>query len=281
MPARNPFERDGLTPGLVEYVALRLVRRFLVTEGMLRRFGRFIPYYRSSDNEVDPRPIVAVYERGLARAGRRLPDAPVVLEIGSGATNSVGYALAQNPLVGARGRVILFEPLARIDPAVDERQRAALPPGVAERVQRITTLDGIASGSVDVVISHAVLEHVRDPAATFAELDRVLSPTGFMLHAVDYRDHFFKYPYHFLLFSKNAWNRWLDPGDLPRWRLGDHLRLLRERGLGTEVIESESLTDAFKVVEPRIDPQFDRADPTLAVAQATLLVTRPGAEGRA
>lgn len=263
-----------MTHGMVEYVTLRLVRRFLVTPGILRRFGAWMPYYRSSENEVDPRPVVEIYERALARSGRRLPDDPVVLEIGSGATNSVGYALARHELLRAGGRVILFEPLAPLDDAADARHRAALAPGVAERVQRITTLESIRAGEVDLVLSHAVLEHVRDPAGILAELDRVLAPKGFMLHAVDYRDHFFKYPYHFLLFSQPVWDRWLDPGDLPRWRLGDHLRLLRERGFDVQVLESESLPAEFARVEPRIHPRFDRSDPTLGVAQATLLVSR-------
>lgn len=263
-----------MTPGLVEYVALRLVRRFVVTEGMLRRFGRFIPYYRSSENEVDPRPVIEAYERALSRSGRRVPEAPVILEVGSGATNSVGYALASHPMAGARGRVFLFEPLACLDEAADRRQRANVAAGVTERVRRITSLDSLEAGSVDVILSHAVLEHVRDPAGTFAALDRVLSPTGFMIHAVDYRDHFFKYPFHFLLFSQRTWERWLDPGDLPRWRLGEHLRLLRQRGFAVEVLDSESLPGEFARVQPDIHPHFDRSDPTLGVAQATLLVTR-------
>ena len=35
-----------------------------------------------------------------------------------------------------------------------------------------------------------------------------------MLHVVDYRDHFFKYPLHFLQFSQNTWRRFLNPGRL-------------------------------------------------------------------
>ena len=263
-----------MTPGLAEYVALRLVRRFLVGESFLRRFGSWIPYYRASENEVDPRPVLEVYRRALARSGRRLRDDAVILEVGSGATNSVGYALAREGFAGTAGRILLFEPLATLDEAADRRQRAALPAGVADRVHRIGSLEGIGAGEVDLVLSHAVLEHVRDPAATIAELDRVLSPSGFMLHAVDYRDHFFKYPYHFLLFSKRTWDRWLDPGDLPRWRLGDHLRLLRSRGFHVEVLESQTLPEEYARVAARIDPSFDRSDPTLPVAQATLLATR-------
>lgn len=263
-----------MTPGIVEYVALRLVRRFVFSESLLKRAGGLLPYYRANANEVDARSVIASYERFLARCDRRLPANPVILEIGSGTTNSVGYALAQHRLAGPRGRVVLYEPFARLDPAAERRHRAALPADIAPRVQRISTLQVVAPGSVDIVLSNSVLEHVRDPAATFAELDRVMSPSGFMLHVVDYRDHFFKYPFHFLLFPKRVWDRWLDPGDLPRWRLGDHLRLLEAGGFRTEVLDVESMPDEFVKIAPGIHPDFDRSDPNLAVVQAVLLVTR-------
>jgi SAM-dependent methyltransferase len=262
-----------MTPGLVEYVALRLARRFLMTDGMLKHVGGLLPYYRTNLNEVDARPVIALYERAIAASDRQLPPDPVILEVGSGATNSVGYALAQSRLA-AGGRVVLFEPFVPLDEAADARQRSALAPGVTQRVQRISTLQGVAAGSVDLVLSHSVLEHVRDPASTLAELDRVMAPSGLMVHAVDYRDHFFKYPFHFLLFSRRSWERWLDPGDLPRWRLGDHLGHLRARGLRAEVLDARSLPDEFAKVAARIHPDFDLADPNVEVAQATLLVSR-------
>jgi SAM-dependent methyltransferase len=263
-----------LTPGIVEYVALRLARRFVFTEGILRRFGGLVPYYRTNANEVDARPVIELYERALARSGRRLPANPLILEIGSGATNSVGYAMARHRLAGSHGRIVLFEPFASLDEVADRRHRVDLSPGIAQRVRRVSMLQGVASGSVDLVLSHSVLEHVRDLASTIAELDRVMAPSGIMLHAVDYRDHFFKYPFHFLLFPKRLWDRWLDPGDLPRWRLGDHLRLLQAGGFRTEVLDVESLPREFAKVAQGIHPEFDRSDPNLAVARATLLVSR-------
>lgn len=241
---------------------------------MLKRVGGLIPYYRTNANEVDAQPVIGLYERCLARSGRHFPANPVLLEIGSGATNSVGYALAQHPLVGLNGRIVLFEPFASLDKFADLRHRMELPSGVAQRVRRVSTLQSVASSSVDLVLSHSVLEHMLDPASTIAELDRVMTPSGIMVHAVDYRDHFFKYPFHFLLFPKRIWDRWLNPGDLPRWRLGDHLRLLRAGGFHTEVLDIETLPSEFAKIASRIHPEFDRSDPNLAVTQATLLVSR-------
>ena len=265
-----------LAPGIAEYVALRLVRRFVFTEGVLRRVGALVPYYRANANEVDARPVVESYVRSLARSGWRLPANPVVLELGSGATNSVGYALARHPLCGEGGRIVLYEPLVKFDAAADGRHRGNLSTDIVQRVQRVSTLRGVEFGTVDAVMSHSVLEHVRDLAPTLSELERVMKPSAIMLHVVDYRDHFFKYPFHFLLFPRRLWDRWLDPGDLPRWRLGDHLRLLQAQGWRTEVLDFETLPDDFARVVADIHPDFDRSDPHLAVTQATLLVMRGG-----
>jgi SAM-dependent methyltransferase len=263
-----------MTPDLLEYIVLRLARRFLFSDRLLRRVGRFVPYYRTNANEVDARPVVETYRRLLAASGTALPAHPVILEIGSGATNSVGYALAASDLAGAGGRIFLFEPYVELDEDMDRAQRAALPADVAARVRRIASLREIEPGSVDLVLSHSVLEHVRDPEATLADIGRAMGPSGVMLHVVDYRDHFFKYPFHFLLFSRRSWDRWLDPGDLPRWRLGDHLRQLSAAGFRAQVLESRSLPEEFARVAARIHPDFDRADEAIAVTHAALLVSR-------
>jgi SAM-dependent methyltransferase len=48
---------------------------------------------------------------------------------------------------------------------------------------------GLATGSVDVVISHSVLEHVLDVDAALAELRRITRPGGFGVHGIDAIDH--------------------------------------------------------------------------------------------
>jgi SAM-dependent methyltransferase len=49
--------------------------------------------------------------------------------------------------------------------------------------------DKLAPGSVDLVISQAVLEHVDDVAGTCRALHRLLKPGGFMSHNIDFRSH--------------------------------------------------------------------------------------------
>jgi SAM-dependent methyltransferase len=249
------------------------MRRFIFTDRFLVRFGRFVPYYRVNTNQADAEGVADMYGRLLTKAARTLPRAAVLLEIGSGATNAVGYALARSAWA-PEARIILQEPFAPLDQAADQRDRAGASESALGRVRRITSLADIAPGSVDLVVSHSVLEHVRDLPTLFGELERVLAPGGAMLHVVDYRDHFFKYPYHFLTFSRPTWERWLDPGDLPRWRIGQHIALLDAMGFCTEVLESSTLEHEYNAVRGGLHPDFDPGDASVAVARAALLSRR-------
>jgi SAM-dependent methyltransferase len=257
-----------------EYVPLRLLRRFVVTGSVLQKLGALLPYYVPSQNEASSEPIVAEYERHLALAGATFRSADV-LEIGSGRTNSVGYALARD---GARS-VVCFEPHAGFDRGADARLLAATAGAnpaapLAAQVVRTTLLASVANASVDLALSSSVLEHVRDLRGLLGELGRVLRPGGAMLHLVDYRDHFFKYPFHFLQFSAPVWQRWLDPGDLPRWRLSGQLRILAEMGYRVDVLARTRDDDGFAVIASHLAAEFDAADPEIAVTHAALFARR-------
>jgi SAM-dependent methyltransferase len=258
----------------LEYVSLRLLRRFVFREAFLLRWGRLLPYYRTNLNQVDPAPLVSAYARHVT-LNATVRD---LLEIGVGATNSTGYELAAR-LPGAR--VVLLEPFVPLDATADARllrqvatahrcDAAAL----AARVRRVATLADLGAESIDLILSSSVLEHVSDPAALFAGLRRVLRADGAMLHLVDYRDHFFKYPLHFLQFSRATWERWLNPGDLPRWRLYDHLDALETAGFIAELPEVRRDPAAFARIAPLISPEFRRDHPQLGTTYAAI-VARP------
>ena len=140
------------------------------------------------------------------------------------------------------------------------------------RIERISSLEAVPDHSIDLVLSNSVLEHVISLDQLLASLKRVLKPEGSMIHSVDYRDHFFKYPYHFLLFRARIWERWLNPGDLPRWRLSGHLKAFSARDFSTEVLESQSLPSAFEKVGSSISKDFGTDDPTIAITSAILLI---------
>ena len=253
-----------------EYILLRIVRKFLVKERILARLKGVIPYYRSSQNEISPVPVVDLYWR-LCMEKNIVPVGKRILEIGSGATNSVGYEIASRG-----GHYIGYEPFVALDAKEDKRLYETRIAGRFAhletcRVSRITRLDRLDSQSVDLVFSHSVLEHVADLDGLLAELARVLRKNGWMFHVVDYRDHFFKYPFHFLKFSERTWNRLLNPGDLTRARIDDHLKAFEKRAFRAEVLHRRIDAKSFAAVRDHLHQDFRRhADEDLATVWAVL-----------
>lgn len=255
------------------YIPLRLLRKFALREDFLLRFGAYFPYYRTNLNQSDPKRLVDEYERhltctGFSPKGRRL------LEIGVGRTNSVGYELAARfePQM-----LLAFEPFVEFSSAEDTKfllriasQHNCPADRLSNQVSRVRQLDTIKGGSIDLILSGSVLEHVNEPIALFTQLRRILAPAGVMLHLVDYRDHLFKYPYHFLQFRKKTWNRWLNPGDLPVWRLYDHLEQLRAIGFSTRVLEETRDFKAFAVIAAHVSPEYNVDDIRLQTTTAAI-----------
>jgi len=103
----------------------------------------------------------------------------------------------------------------------------------------LESLRGLPYASVDVELSNAVLEHVRlaELDATFAELARLLKPTGFGRHAVDLRDHLGGALNH-LRFDEERWEAPLFARSgfyTNRVRFGDMVARLRRSGVGVRV----------------------------------------------
>jgi SAM-dependent methyltransferase len=108
----------------------------------------------------------------------------------------------------------LRDELARTDPAADLRPLTALikarayPERVIQRVSASLEKVPLPDGYCDVVWSNAVVEHLYDLDASFAQLHRITSPGGYHLHQVDFRDHRnFDRPLEYLLLSEEAFQR--------------------------------------------------------------------------
>jgi SAM-dependent methyltransferase len=208
LPGPRGNRRIELYVNNVEYVVLRLIRRFLLPAD-LHRWGRYVPFYRTNLAETEPDRICQRYIETLALAQRDVVGKRIV-EVGSGATNSAGYALA---CAGA-AEVFCIEPFVEFNAGEDfilleqlVRLHGRNPAEVSAAVTRCDSFDRVEPASADLIVSHSVLEHVRDLAPLLTKMRAALAPTGAMLHIVDYRDHFFKYPLHFLQFSERTWTR--------------------------------------------------------------------------
>lgn len=258
----------------IEYVSLRVLRKFVLSDEMLARFGRFLPFWRPSLNQTDPFWVIARYRPSFEAAnvdlvGRR------IAEIGVGRTNSTAYAFAS---LGAR-QVWAVEPFAIYDAEEDARQleavakRSGIPADeLRSRVTRLKNATDLPPASADLVLSHSVVEHVAELDGFFNALKPALTAEGEMLHVVDYRDHFFKYPYHFLKFAKGTWDAWLNPGDLPRWRLYDSLESLERTGWNARVLVQEEESAERAKVEGKVTAaDFRIGHPQLFVTQAGIL----------
>lgn len=268
----------------IEYIGLRLVRRFLITDTLLERLSRLIPYYEASQGETSPCTIVDAYWDICAQVSFEPAD-KAVLEIGIGATNATGYEMIRRCVNSFWG----YEPFRKLDAQLDQTQLESIarsagcrPESLSWRVQRIDDLTTMPGESVDLVLSHSVLEHVDRPSLLFGQLRRVLKPAGVMIHRVDYRDHFFKYPFHFLQFSDSVWDRLLNPGDLPRHRLPDHLRMLSESAFETRTINVKHDRERFAMIKDMVHERFSGlGDDMLAVTSADLIseMTYPADKG--
>ncbi|MFH1045383.1 MAG: methyltransferase domain-containing protein [Candidatus Omnitrophota bacterium] len=252
----------------IEYITLRIARKYFFSPRILSSWARWIPYYRSPCGQDNPGAIVERYlgllrKEGLGITGKTL------LEIGIGRTNATAYGL-----IAAGAKICYgYEPYARLDQALDQKSGAEFSSNstLRQHVVRISSLTEVESGSIDLILSHSVLEHVEQRVQLFSELKRIIKNGGEMIHIVDYRDHFFKYPFHFYKFSQAAWQR-INPG-LTRLRVNDHLRLLGECGFRVEVIERKLAIEAWRQFKDRNTPSVEfsgYSDEDLATEEAVI-----------
>jgi SAM-dependent methyltransferase len=106
-------------------------------------------------------------------------------------------------------------------------------------------------GSFDIIISQAVMEHVRSPMRALAEISRLLRPGGLTSHQIDLRDHRdFAQPLAFLRYPGVVW-RAATSHRTPtnRWRRSDFVDGFNRVGL--EVLSSEA-TETVAVGEDEV-----------------------------
>lgn len=162
-----------------------------------------------------------------------------VLELGPGDTRAIALLAKQ---AGARSwdGFDAFDIQSRDERYLDAIYR----PLVGDDVGRL--LDGCimhasgeslrARGRFDLVLSRAVLEHVRDLDALFGMLASVVADDAVLIHKVDLRSHGVEHRHalDFLRFGDAAWRAMSSHVDLPnRERAGRYVDLAERAGLRT------------------------------------------------
>ncbi len=287
-------------------------------DALQRAVGAFRRFDDEADGKIEDFRLMASQ---LATVGVRV-DGAVLLEIGTGWYPTLPVCLY---LAGAR-RVVTFDLVRHLQPdlalrlvrklhdrtraiaaaagadeaAVDER-RADLESRLARGAPLDVASDGVidyrapadaahtglADGSVDIVFSNSVLEHVPPVVldGLFAEGRRVLRTGGVAFHSVNCGDH---YAYtdpsvgqlHYLQFPDRVWKRWWN-NDLQyqnRLRAIDFIELAKRHDL--EIVRDTRHATPERLEElrrlPRIADEFAGYAPEeLCITTVDFVARRP------
>ncbi|MBT4310936.1 MAG: hypothetical protein HOD49_11040 [Anaerolineae bacterium] len=232
--------------------------RFLLLRGWIIRPG----IETSSPEEAAERYCLEFKETGFSLEGK------TILIFGYGGRFSLGVALLK---LGA-AHIILADKYA---PPDDAHNLSLLPLNgkylkeeqgrVTPRLEWITLIEedirlvDVRSEipQVDILLSSSVYEHLDDVDGITKSLAALTKPEGIQLHYVDLRDHYFKYPFEMLCYSKKIWYGWLNPSsNHNRFRVWDYRKVFERYSNKVEIIISERDEIAFKATCSRIRPEF-------------------------
>lgn len=130
---------------------------------------------------------------------------------------------------------------------------AGFDPRRIEYLVRPSGLSGLHD-AVDLVFSRAVLEHVNDLEATFADMTSAARQRALAVHLVDLRSHGLhkSNPLDFLEWSPVLWNMMYSEKGVPnRWRIDKYRAAVARLPVDLLLIEATKLASAEQVVEVR------------------------------
>jgi SAM-dependent methyltransferase len=243
-----------------------------MSRALLRRGMIIRPGLETSNPEL----AAGRYRQILEKAGTSL-DGKRVMVFGYGGSFTLGCLLLRQ---GA-GHVVLCDKFA---PPDDARNALLLPEYadfLVEQAGKVRPLPDFITllqadirqarpEAVDIVLTSSVYEHLDDVEGITRALARLTRPAGVHLHYVDLRDHFFKYPFEMLTYSKQTWQSWLNPtSNLNRYRIPDYRRAFEVCFEWVEIQVLASDPAAYEKVRQRIRPEFNSGD--LLIDTATLI----------
>jgi hypothetical protein len=163
--------------------------------------------------------------------------------------------------------------LQRIRQGITESDRPASP------VRYIVPWDDpsvIREHSIDLILSQAVLEHVKDVGHTYRAMRAWLRPGGFLSHVIDFRCHA----------TSDAWNghweysdfvwelvRRHDSCDINRLPCSEHLKLLAAAGF--KVVAERRVRDASGIDRKRLTRRFKYLSDDDIVTSTVSLIAVP------
>ena len=153
--------------------------------------------------------------------------------------------------------------LNRLPPEMKARAQASvrrtdgrfltLNPDRIEYLVRPSGLSGMRQ-EVDVVLSRAVLEHVDDLPATFADMEMSLRPGGAAIHLVDLKSHGLhrRNLLDFLSWPPRLWALMYSHKGVPnRWRVNYYRDVLRTSGLTVQLLAPMARAASADIAEVR------------------------------
>jgi SAM-dependent methyltransferase len=182
-----------------------------------------------------------------------------------------------------RLREVWGKPSPALDAVIAAKNPAA---AITMLTEPAEDLRSCAGGSIDIVISHAALEHVSDLRVVIAELARITAPGGIGSHQIDFRDHGdFSRPLEFLLLSGHDHIAVFDRhfGSIGnRWRHCDVAAMCRDEGFVITDAAPNLLAEATYMADflPRLrhgaPSRFSAmSDDELAILGARFLLEKP------
>jgi len=266
----------------VEYMFMRLLRRNMpksVIQFLLNRNWIIKPGIETRD----PKSAVESYEKELDLFGRKIKGC-VVMVFGYGGFLGTAIELLQR---GAKHGYLcdkyatpdniknakLLEKHGKYQ--CEEKGNISANPDlitlidedICNYVQKSKDLE------VDIVLSSSVFEHLNEVDNTTNALMKITDLDGIHIHFIDLRDHFFKYPFEMLTYSKKTWERFLNPGsNLNRFRVRDYKIIFNKyfRNVECKIIESD--LDSFREIRDKIRPEFITGDDKIDSATKIVII---------
>jgi SAM-dependent methyltransferase len=285
--------RAGL-PWWGKIAAKLVLSRLPISKKFWQKLGLFSPGYM-----LHPEYAIVVFQAHYARAGSP-PSGFAYLELGPGdslSTAAIAWAhgASEGWLIDAgsyASRDIdnyhpLFEKLAGMNLARDASQLMQCRSvgdmlnmtHCAYREDGLTGLKAVRSGSLDMIFSQAVLEHVprAEFGETLREMKRILKPGGIGSHVVDFKDHLGS-SLHNLRFADGLWEQtWFAKRSgfyTNRLRYSEVVAAFTDAGFAVETV-ARRVWNAAPLPRARFAKQFQTLSDDDLIVQGATLVTRP------